>query len=348
MSTEPLTKKRLVTLVAGLFILLGLSWFRLSQSPIDETSGWYELRGETMGTTYVVKFFTEDPALVSTVGKDVELALDMVNQHMSTYRPDSELSQFNLSDTEPRALSAQLFHVMQTALTVSEETGGAYDITVGPIVNAYGFGPEVRVEFPSDEELAPLQALVGREHLTLDEEAKTLRKDIAEVYCDLSSIAKGYGVDVIVEKALSPFENFFVEVGGEVRCQGVNPDGVPWRVAIEKPIEGVRSIYAVVSLQDQAMATSGNYRNFVYKEDQRIPHTIDPRSGRAVEQDLVSATVLHETCELADAYATALMVLGEEEGLAFAEEKGLAVLLLVLESDGSFREVRSSTFTAAK
>lgn len=347
MSTKSLTKKRLVTLVAGLFILVGLSWYRLSQSPVEELSGWYELRGETMGTTYVVKFYSEDATVVAGVGGQVEKALEVVNQHMSTYRPDSELSRFNLGGTEPNELSAPLFHVMTTALVVSEETGGAYDITVGPIVNAYGFGPEVRVEFPTDEELAPLQALVGREHLTLDEEAMTLRKDIAEVYCDLSSIAKGYGVDEIVRQALTPFKNFFVEVGGEVRCQGVNPDGAPWRVAIEKPIEGVRSIHSVVSLKDQAMATSGNYRNFVYAGEKRIPHTIDPRSGRAVEQDLVSATVLHETCERADAYATALMVLGEDEGLAFAEDKGLAVLLLVLEEDGNYREVRSSAFPSS-
>jgi FAD:protein FMN transferase len=345
-STEPLTKKRLATIVAGLFILLALIWFRVlpSESTSPEFNGWVVKRGETMGTTYTVKYYDPDQATLSGVATLIEEALDAVNRRMSTYRPDSELSMFNTGGTEPVELSPQLYHVMQTALAVSDETGGAFDITVGPIVNAYGFGPDLRVTYPTDEALDALRPLVGREHLLLDETAKTLTKDAAGVYCDLSAIAKGYGVDQIAEQALSRYENYFVEVGGEVRCKGVNPDGQPWRVGVEEPIEGVRAIRKVIGLRDRAMATSGDYRNFVDIDGQRVSHTIDPRTGCPAENRVVSATVLHASCERADAYATALMVLGEAEGLAFAEKQGLAVLLLVREDDGSVRDVMSSAF----
>ena len=342
MSSEPLTKKRLVTLVAGLFILTLLTWHRLGQEP--EVYEWKIGRGTTMGTTYEVKFLgTEE--ISHELFLAIDQALETVEQSMSTYRPGSELSRFNQSGTEPIELSPELYQVFKTALTVNVESDGAFDITVGPIVNAYGFGPTPVEAPPTDEALKLLRTSVGAEHLSLEASTMTLQKDLPEVYCDLSAIAKGYGVDVLAQIMESyDIDDYYVEIGGEVRCHGVNPDGNPWRLGIEKPIEGQREIYQVVSLNNQAMATSGGYRNYIVVDGKQLSHTIDPRTGRPVDHALVSATVLHSSCERADAYATALMVLGEEEGLAFAEEHGLLVFLIVREADGSLRDVASSAW----
>lgn len=341
MSAQPLTKIRLVTLVAGLFVLTALSWHRLTQEPAED-SLWHVAQGQTMGTTYAVKWRDSQKG---DLQQRFDETLEAVNQSMSTYRPDSELSQFNQADTAPVTLEPDLYHVIWTALEINKETNGAFDITVGPIVNAYGFGPDLTITSPDDSTIEALRAYVGSEHLRLDTKTHQLQKAKPEVYCDLSAIAKGYGVDRVAGfLELCQITDYFVEVGGEVRAHGVNPDGQPWRVGIETPIEDERSIHRAISLTNQAMATSGSYRNYVDVDGQRLSHTIDPRTARPVTHRVVSATVIHGTCERADAYATALMVLGEKEGLAFAEKQGLAVLLIVQEEDGTLREVMSRRF----
>jgi len=229
--------------------------------------------------------------------------------------------------------------VMRHALQVSEETNGAFDITVGPLVNAYGFGPDLRVDLPTDDELALLYQRVGYDKLTVDPEKNLVSKSGGDVYCDLSAIAKGYGVDRVALKLEElGITDYFVEVGGEVRVRGVNFEGQPWRVGIEQPVAGARAVRKVVPLHDAAMATSGSYRNYTDVDGQRVSHTIDPRMGRPVTHNLVSVSVIHPSCEWADAYATALMVLGPEEGPAFAREKGLQALFITEAEDGSLKE----------
>jgi FAD:protein FMN transferase len=340
-SSQPLTIKRLATLVAGLFILVGLSWYRLSQQlPGD----WEVIYGETMGTTYTVKVPT---VYARGLRVEVDGILEEVNASMSTYRPDSELSKFNAAGSESFVLSESVFGVMQDALSLSEMTDGAFDITVGPIVNAYGFGPDIKIELPDEDELKALREGIGFGHLTLDEGHSSIQKDLSEVYCDLSAIAKGYGIDRVAQLLESKgIEQYFVEIGGEVRCRGVNQDGVAWRVGIEKPVSDMRELHRVISLSDLSMATSGSYRNYVEVNGTRVSHTIDPRTARPVTHDLVSVTVIHESCEWADGYATALMVMGEIDALTFAESKALAVLLIVSGVDGELHEVMSSAFEA--
>jgi FAD:protein FMN transferase len=338
---QPLTKTRLASLLAGLFLLAFLTWWRLSESPTDPAR--QEFVGETMGTTFSVKLRLppEFPLGSEALFDAIQGELDAVNGTMSTYQPDSDLSRFNEWDsTEPFEVSPEVADVMRHALQVSRETNGAFDITVGPLVNAYGFGPDLRVDMPTDDELALLYLRVGYDKLSVDPEKNVVSKSRGDVYCDLSAIAKGYGVDRVATKLEElGITDYFVEVGGEVRGRGVNFEGQPWRVGIEQPVAGERAVRKVVPLHDAAMATSGSYRNYTDVDGLRVSHTIDPRIGRPVAHNLVSVSVIHPSCEMADAYATALMVLGPEEGPAFAREKGLQALFITEADDGTLDEV---------
>lgn len=344
---EPLTPARIVLILAGLAVLSAISYYRLRPEP-EEKGKLIEFSGRTMGTTYSVKVYADSADDVASLQLKL-LTLGLLGDldlKMSTYKAESELSRFNASaSTEAIGASRPLIEVFSAALAVSEETGGAFDITVGPIVNAYGFGPEARVDPPTESELAALRMRVGYTMLSVDEDALTLRKSRPDIYADLSAIAKGYAVDVLVQTLeRAGAKNYFAEIGGEVRTKGRNKDGEPWRVGIEEPSEGRRVIHRIVGLEDYAMATSGDYRNYYEEDGRRISHTIDPRSGLPVSHNLASATVFHEQCMMADAYATAMMVLGVDEGHRLAEELKLAVIFLVREDDGTFSERTTSAF----
>ncbi len=302
--------------------------------------------GPIMGTTYSVKLvgaFEAEELLAFEAG--IEAALNEVNALMSTYDPESELSRFNaLDSTAAFQVSPPTAEVVRIAQTVSEQTGGAFDITVGPIVNAYGFGPEERTEAPTEEELAALYDRVGYEKLTLEE--GTLRKAQPDLYVDLSAVAKGYAVDAVAAYLEQQGVNdYLVEVGGEMRARGLNGSGDVWRVGIEKPMAEGRAMQRAVSLADAALATSGDYRNFYLVDGEPVSHTIDPRTGRPARHPLTAVSVVHEACAWADAYATALMVLGPEAGPAFAEQHDLAALFLVREGD-ELREILSPAMDA--
>ena len=273
--------------------------------------------------------------------------LDGVNEKMSHYREDSELSRFNRSnEIDPFLISSNTFEVFRQAEELSELTHGAFDVTVGPLVNAWGFGPMGLPErVPTDDEIAAIMAKVGFDKLELDAEHSTIQKSEPSIVCDLSAIAKGYGVDrVAVALDAEEFRNYMVEVGGEVRTRGLNDLGVPWRIGIEKPTEGGRSIQKVVSLSGLAMATSGDYRNYYEVDGVRISHMIDPRSGRPITHRLASVTVIDNRCVRADGWATALMVLGPEEGYALAKEQDLPVFFLVHDGETGFRELATPAF----
>lgn len=303
--------------------------------------------GDIMGTTYHVKVVggLSDDAMGETA-KAIETTLNRVDSRMSTYKPESELSRLNAHPgNEPFEVSAETFKVLEMALEVNAQSDGAFDVTVGPLVNAWGFGPDSIVEAPSDAGLEKLRALSGPGQIHLAPETTSVIKRSDAVYCDLSAIAKGYAVDQVAEALAGlGYAHFMVEVGGEVRTAGLNASGVPWKIAIEKPEDDERVVQDIVGLSGVSLATSGNYRNFYLADGKRVSHTISPRTGRPVDHSLASASVIHPECALADAYATTLMVLGPEAGLAFAEAHGLAVLLIIHGENGGFITRQTPSF----
>lgn len=310
----------------------------------------YSFNGETMGTVYMVTVaapFADDLEITGELGEVVAATLAEVDQKMSTYKPDSELSRFNASEAlTPFKVSPETLDVFVFARTISEDTEGAFDVTVGPIVNAYGFGPEKKLApHVSDDELAELRERVGYNLVTINEQDSTIQKLRPDVYVDLSAIAKGYAVDQVAhELDAAGYTNYMIEVGGEVRTGGFNAGGAPWRIAIEQPMEERGKIQKVAPMSGVSMATSGDYRNYVEVDGERVSHTIDPRTGRPIAHNLASVSVITEECALADGLATALMVLGPEEGRQWAESHGLACYFLVRQGDG-FESRETTAFT---
>lgn len=297
-----------------------------------------ELTGSTMGTTYSVKVVGPPKGLgEGALRAEVEGVLRAVNGAMSTYDADSELSRFNRSrDTGWVAASPELVAVLTEANRVSRLSGGAFDVTVGPLVNLWGFGPGGGGDrAPSKEEVAAARARVGYTHLEVRSSPPSVRKAIPDLYVDLSAIAKGYGVDRVADRLGElGVDRYLVEIGGEVRGLGHNGRGMPWRLAIERPVPGERVAYAAIEVDGVGVATSGDYRNFFGRDGRRYSHTIDPATGRPVTHDLASVTVVSATCTTADALATALNVLGPQVGYALAEQQGIAAFFIAHEDLG--------------
>lgn len=305
-----------------------------------------------MGTGYQVKIVRAEPldeARRETMQEAIRIELERVNTAMSTYLEDSELSLWNAStETTPFELSRPTWEVFDIALEASRLSGGALDVTVGPLVNAWGFGPmsDPSAEEPSEEELRAIRERIGWDKLELLEEPRAIRKTRPDLYCDLSAVAKGYAVDRVAEVLLDlGEEDFMVEVGGEVRAAGLNGLGSPWRIGIERPRLERGEVQRIVPISGLALATSGDYRNYREVDGERISHIMDPRSGRPIRHYLASVSVAHKSCAWADALATTLMVMGSEEGYTLAEREGWAVLFLVREDDG-FRELMTPAFVA--
>jgi thiamine biosynthesis lipoprotein len=299
------------------------------------------LSGRTMGTTYSVKYRPgQDAPSLQTMQIEADALLTGINQTLSTYDPESELSRFNrMRTTDWVPASASLLAVLKAAREIGVQSDGAFDITVGPLVNLWGFGPEFHPDrIPLKADIAAARARSGPDKLTLRDTQPAIRKHRPDVFLDLSGIAKGYGVDRVAElMATYGIEHYMIEIGGEVRVRGLKERDTPWRIAIEKPLPGERSVQTMLALSDIALATSGNYRNFFELDGRRYSHTIDPATGWPVDHPLVSVTVLADTSMRADAWATAFQVLGPERGMALAEQLGLPVLFIV-ERDGQFEE----------
>ncbi|EKO4006841.1 FAD:protein FMN transferase [Vibrio fluvialis] len=303
------------------------------------------LSGPTMGTSYNIKYLQQDGLPSSDdLHKEIDRLLEEVNDQMSTYRKDSELSRFNqYQGIDPFEVSNQTATVVKEAIRLNGLTEGALDVTVGPLVNLWGFGPEARPEVvPTDAELAERKANTGIHHLSVD--GNKLSKDLPHLYVDLSTIAKGWGVDVVANYIESQgIHNYMVEVGGEIRLKGLNRDGVPWRIAVEKPTVDERSIQEIIEPGDMAIATSGDYRNYFERDGVRYSHIINPQTGRPIHNRVVSVTVLDKSCMTADGLATGLMVLGDEKGIGIAEQNHIPVFMIVKTDDG-FKEIASSAF----
>ena len=314
----------LLFVASGLFLILWLACI-LGCGPAISKPAVYTITGPTMGTRYTVRIVaSEQPD--AELKSLIEGKLNEINGQMSTYEPDSELSRFNASlDTDWFGVSNNTAQVVRFALKVAEDTEGAFDLTVGPVVNLWGFGPEGRrVEPPEDDVVAETLAIVGYSNLEVRIEPPSLRKRIPDLQVDLSAVAKGYAVDAIGDLLVTrDVSSYMIEIGGEVLTRGEKPGGIPWRIGLEKPEPGGRVIRKVVKLPADslltAIATSGDYRNFFAASGVRYSHTISPKTGRPVMHDLATVTVRAKTCMEADALATALLVLGPKEGYDWAE-----------------------------
>ncbi|WP_261432274.1 FAD:protein FMN transferase [Serratia quinivorans] len=305
------------------------------------------LDGKTMGTSYSVRYVTgDDMPSAAKIQAEIDKRLELVNDQMSTYRPGSELSRFNASRgvDKPFPVSAATTEVVLEALRINRVTDGALDVTVGPLVNLWGFGPEGRPDkVPSAAELERRRAWTGIDKLSV--QGNALVKSIPELYVDLSSIAKGYGVDVIAQYLQSQqVKNYMVDIGGEVRTRGHNGEKKPWRIAIERPTAGMeQKAQLVIQPGEMSIATSGDYRNYFEQGGMRYSHTIDPVTGKPIHHHLVSVTVLSPTCMAADGLSTGLNVLGPERGMALANLMGIPVFMIVKTAKG-FEERYSEAF----
>ncbi|MCA0998705.1 FAD:protein FMN transferase [Alloyangia pacifica] len=316
--------------------------------------GWsvLELSGLTMGTSYSIAAIDHSNKIdKAELQKAVDASLAQVNAQMSNWDSSSEISRFNAAGaTDDFAVSHEVAHVMKAAQEINAATDGRFDVTVGPLLDLWGFGAgKTRADMPSDSEIAQALACCGQtQSVNVGDRALQKMRPDAEVY--LSAIGKGFGIDQ-VSRTLASFgiTDYMVEVGGDLYTAGKNPDGQPWHIGIETPEAFNRGVQQVVAVSDMGMATSGDYRNFFDYEGKRYSHIIDATTGRPVTHSTASVTVMTENAMLADAWATALLVLGRERGLEIANERDMAVLFIDRAGeagDKGFELTPSKRFTA--
>ncbi len=303
--------------------------------------------GPTMGTGYNIKYFRSPKSLHTDrqIEMEIEKIFSRVNELMSTYSEDSEVSRFNRAPGNTWfPISDETYSVIELALNVSEMTNGAFDITVAGLVDLWGFGPSPMPEkIPEPGQISSLLQRVGYSQLLLKDDPNSILKR-TDLNIDLSAVAKGYAVDLVADYLNSTgIESYLVELGGEVKARGAKKDMEPWRIAIESPVVQKRAIQKVVQLNNQAIATSGDYRNYFEQNGHRYSHTINPGTGYPVTHRLASVTVIDESTARADALATAFMVLGDKQGLVFAEANHVAALFIV-KTDNGFEEIMSTSF----
>lgn len=309
----------------------------------------YTISGLTMGTTYSIKLIPQNNFIdEEAIHVDIEQILADINQSMSTYIADSELSLLNQSTASGwQNLSDDLYSVIEHANNVSLITNGAFDVTVGPLVNLWGFGPGVDPyirEIPSDSKLQSIKQHTGYKKIKLESSSKQISKFDPDIYIDLSGIAKGFAVDKIARYLdKQNIQNYLVEIGGELIGKGLNLNQQAWQIGIEQPKSLERSVQRIVALNNIAMATSGDYRNYFEKDGIRYSHTIDPATGKPIIHNLASVTVLAKSSMHADALATAFMVLGTDKTHTLANKLGIAVYTLSKSTIG-FEERYNSQF----
>jgi len=302
------------------------------------------IRGLTMGTSYTVELAAPiDDAARTGLKELIEVELAAINRAMSTYDPRSELSEFNKrEDLRWVPASRGLVEVLDNALRISTATQGAFDVTVGPLVDVWGFGPQYRTRrVPNDEVIEQVRDSVDYRHVQTDPSAGAIRKRHSRTQLDLSAIAKGYGVDrvaMILDR--QGVHDYLVEIGGELRARGATAAARPWRVGIERPVEGRHVLGEIVALENRAIATSGTTMDFFEQDGRHYSHCIDPKTGRPVEHPPMAVSVVADTAMEADGWATALLVLGPERGYSLARSRGLSALLVT--ASGSTFDVRAT------
>ncbi|MRU14377.1 FAD:protein FMN transferase [Roseovarius sp. A21] len=295
------------------------------------------LNGPTMGTRWSALFFRDPGFDRDAIKVALQAAVDEVDAQMSTWKPDSDLMRLNAAAVgDWVAIPERLEHVLRLGLEIGRATDGAFDIGMGDAVTAWGFGPEAAA--PADIRTA-MAATRHPAHEVLEMSGPHVRK-IEPITIDLNGIAKGYGVDCLAETLREHgITDALVGIDGEMHAMGLRPDGEAWTIAVEAPDASCRTPHSVLTLEDAGVATSGDYRHWVEVQGRRLSHTMDPRRGAPLIASPASVTVVARSCTEADAWATALMVLGSEAGLALARQRGLDALFLLRDDEGRARGV---------
>lgn len=326
---EKMQKRRILIIVLAVGILI---LFR-QLNPI-QTLVLQHVTGTTMGTIpYSIKYLATEENYYKS---EVDSILIAFNQSLSTYIPDSEISRFNREDTITYQ-SSYLYPVLNMSQEMFEKSEGAYDPTVGPLVNAWGFGPKKKAMLDSAIVDSLLQ-IVGFEQVIFDEQGATKPSG---TYLDFSASAKGYALDVIAHFLHAQgVDHYMIEIGGEVRCQGQNQNNAVWKIGIEKPemSESVGNLFATVFVNNRSLATSGNYRNYYEENGRIISHTISPFTGYNVSHNLLSASIFAPNCTLADGYATACMVMGLEASIDMIKKlNGVDAFFIYSDENGALK-----------
>ena len=331
---------RIVKYSAPILFCLLLSCSGQQQTnSIYQEEGLITLQGSIFGTTYSIKYpIGKGAERPEKIQQKVMTRLEEIDNLMSTWKEDSQLSRFNrLPPHQTMEVDQELIAMLVLSSMMNRISEGAFDITVGPLVNLWGFGPQGRADeakqaIPTKEELEAARANTGTSHLLIGRDSLNKKTSL---YLDLSAIAKGYAVDE-AGRVLQQLEinNYLVEIGGELFARGRKPNGDKWQIAIEEPTGKALSVHKTIGLENLGMATSGDYRNYYEKGGVRYSHTIDPRTMKPVFHQLASATVVHRSTAMADAFATALMVMGTKKALNFAKKHNLAVYLIKREEEG--------------
>lgn len=311
----------------------------------------FELSGSTMGTSYNLTAIDPSGALAETdLRAAIDRALAEVNTGMSNWRSDSEISRFNAAtDTQSHIVSPQLAEVMQAAQLVNHASQGAFDTTMGPLIELWGFGAPGARPLPADAQIDAARARSGHDN-TLEVGGGALRKRQGDAQIYLAAIGKGYGADH-VGRALENLgiSDYMIEIGGDLYASGRNGNGQPWQIGIETPNRQDRSVMDVIGVSGLGLASSGDYRNYFEQDGQRFSHVIDPTTGRPITHRTASATVLADNAMLADAWATAMLILGRDRGLEIARAHDVAVMFIERDPDAAqlqFRKATSDRFDA--
>lgn len=297
------------------------------------------LEGKTMGTFWRVSVVNIDSTRAEALRQKVQATLDADDRLLSTWKNDSALMRFNLSaSTAPWPVSEGMADIVTESLRIGAKTHGAMDITVGPLVNLWGFGPDKQpVKTPDQAQIDAAKARTGLQHLTVINQsgAQYLQKDLPDLFVDLSTVGEGYAADHLARlMSQEGISRYLVSVGGALVSRGMNAEGRPWRVAIQKPTDKENAVQAIVDINGHGISTSGSYRNYYELDGKRISHVIDPQTGRPIDHKLVSVTVIAPTALEADGWDTGLMVLGPEKAQEVVREQGLAVYMIVKEGEG--------------
>ncbi|HDG1692063.1 TPA: FAD:protein FMN transferase ApbE [Kluyvera georgiana] len=325
--------------MALLSVVILLTGCDNASAPATPKAAVTVLEGKTMGTFWRVSVVGVDKSRAEELRTKVQTQLDGDDRLLSTWKNDSALMRFNHSrSTTPWPVNEAMADIVTESLRIGRKTQGAMDITVGPLVNLWGFGPDKQpVSTPTQAQIDAAKARTGLDKLTVINRAdrQYLQKSIPDLYVDLSTVGEGYAADhlarLMTEEGIS---RYLVSVGGALVSRGMNADGQPWRVAIQKPTDRENAVQAIVDINGHGISTSGSYRNYYELDGKRISHVIDPQTGRPITHKLVSVTVIAPTALEADAWDTGLMVLGTEKAQQVVREQGLAVYMIMKEGDG--------------
>lgn len=308
-------------------------------TPATPASTATVLDGKTMGTFWRVSVIGVDEAKAQALRAKVQAQLDADDRLLSTWKNDSALMRFNhAADTRPWPVSEAMADIVTLSLRIGAKTHGAMDITVGPLVNLWGFGPDKQpVATPDAQAIAAAKARTGLQHLQVINQSgrQFLQKDIPDLFVDLSTVGEGYAADHLARlMEQEGISRYLVSVGGALVSRGMNGEGKPWRVAIQKPTDQENAVQAIVDINGHGISTSGSYRNYYELDGKRISHVIDSQTGQPITHKLVSVTVIAPTALEADGWDTGLMVLGPEKAQQVVREQGLAVYMIVKEGEG--------------